>query len=154
MPQSLWVLGVTALVVCCLWYFFTRTLHGKAMLATSYNRVAAELVGINTDGVLLLSFAMSAALGALGGILVAPITLTSYDVGILLGLKGFVGAVLGGLGNGLGAVVGGLLVGVLEAMGAGYISSSYKDAMPFVLILLILFFRPSGLFGGKTTDRV
>ena len=154
MPQSLWVLGVTAVVVCCLWYFFARTLQGKAMLATSYNRVAAELVGINTDGVLFLSFAMSAALGALGGMLVTPITLTSYDAGIMLGLKGFVGAVLGGLGNGLGAVVGGLLVGVLEAMGAGYISSSYKDAMPFVLILLILFFRPSGLFGGKATDRV
>ncbi len=154
MPQSLWVLGVTAVVVCALWYFFSRTLQGKAMLATSYNRVAAELVGINTDGVLFLSFAMSAALGALGGILVTPITLTSYDAGIMLGLKGFVGAVLGGLGSGLGAVVGGLLVGVLEAMGAGYISSSYKDAMPFVLILLILFFRPSGLFGGKATDRV
>ena len=154
MPQSLWVLGVTAAVVVALWYFFARTLQGKAMLATSYNRVAAELVGINTDGVLFLSFAMSAALGALGGILVTPITLTSYDAGIMLGLKGFVGAVLGGLGNGLGAVVGGLLVGVLEAMGAGYISSSYKDAMPFVLILLILFFRPSGLFGGKATDRV
>jgi len=154
MPQSLWVLGVTSVVVAALWYFFARTLMGKAMLATSYNRVAAELVGINTDGVLFLSFAMSAALGALGGILVTPITLTSYDAGIMLGLKGFVGAVLGGLGNGLGAVVGGLLVGVLEAMGAGYISSSYKDAMPFVLILLILFFRPSGLFGGKATDRV
>jgi branched-chain amino acid transport system permease protein len=154
MPQSLWVLGVTAVVVGALWYFFARTLMGKAMLGTSYNRVAAELVGINTDGVLFLSFAMSAALGALGGILVTPITLTSYDAGIMLGLKGFVGAVLGGLGNGLGAVVGGLLVGVLEAMGAGYISSSYKDAMPFVLILLILFFRPSGLFGGKATDRV
>ncbi|NBT78491.1 MAG: branched-chain amino acid ABC transporter permease [Betaproteobacteria bacterium] len=154
MPQSLWVLGVTAVVVCCLWYFFARTLLGKAMLATSCNRVAAELVGINTDGVLFLSFAMSAALGALGGILVTPITLTSYDAGIMLGLKGFVGAVLGGLGSGLGAVIGGLMVGVLEAMGAGYISSSYKDAMPFVLILLILFFRPSGVFGGKTTDRV
>jgi branched-chain amino acid transport system permease protein len=154
MPQSLWVLGVTAVVVCCLWYFFARTLLGKAMLATSCNRVAAELVGINTDGVLFLSFAMSAALGALGGILVTPITLTSYDAGIMLGLKGFVGAVLGGLGSGLGAVIGGLLVGVLEAMGAGYISSSYKDAMPFVLILLILFFRPSGVFGGKATDRV
>jgi len=154
MPQSLWVMGVTAVVVCALWYFFARTLYGKAMLATSYNRVAAEMVGINTDGVLFLSFAMSAALGALGGILLTPITLTSYDAGIMLGLKGFVGAVLGGLGNGLGAVVGGLLVGVLEAMGAGYISSSYKDAIPFVLILLILFFRPNGLFGGKTTDRV
>ena len=80
--------------------------------------------------------------------------MTSYDVGIMLGLKGFVAVVVGGLGNGLGAVVGGLLVGVLEAMGAGYISSAYKDAMPFVLILLVLFFMPRGLFGGKSTDRV
>ncbi|WP_114969756.1 branched-chain amino acid ABC transporter permease [Rhodoferax ferrireducens] len=154
MPQSLWVLGVTAVVVVALWYFFSRTLHGKAMLATSFNRVAAELVGINTNWVLFMSFAMSAGLGALGGILVTPITLTSYDVGIMLGLKGFVAAVVGGLGNGLGAVLGGLLVGILEAMGAGYISSAYKDAIPFVLILLILFFMPRGLFGGKSTDRV
>ena len=154
LPQSLWVLGVTALVVVALWYFFNRTLQGKAMLATSFNRVAAELVGINTGWVLFMSFAMSAALGALGGILLTPITLTSYDVGIMLGLKGFVAAVVGGLGNGLGAVIGGLLVGVLEAMGAGYISSSYKDAIPFVLILLILFFMPRGLFGSKSTDRV
>ena len=154
LPQSLWVLGVTALVVIALWYFFNRTLQGKAMLATSFNRVAAELVGINTSWVLFMSFAMSAALGALGGILLTPITLTSYDVGIMLGLKGFVAAVVGGLGNGLGAVLGGLLVGILEAMGAGYISSNYKDAIPFVLILLILFFKPRGLFGGKSTDRV
>ena len=154
LPQSLWVLGVTALVVVALWYFFNRTLQGKAMLATSFNRLAAELVGINTSWVLFMSFAMSAALGALGGILLTPITMTSYDVGIMLGLKGFVAAVLGGLGNGLGAVVGGLLVGILEAMGAGYISSAYKDAIPFVLILFILFFMPRGLFGGKSTDRV
>ncbi len=154
LPQSLWVLGVTALVVVALWYFFSRTLTGKAMLATSFNRTAAELVGINTSWVLFMSFAMSAALGALGGILVTPITMTSYDVGIMLGLKGFVAAVVGGLGNGLGAVLGGLLVGVLEAMGAGYVSSAYKDAMPFVLILFILFFMPRGLFGGKSTDRV
>ena len=154
LPQSLWVLGVTALVVVALWYFFNRTLQGKAMLATSVNRLAAELVGINTSWVLFMSFAMSAALGALGGILLTPITMTSYDVGIMLGLKGFVAAVLGGLGNGLGAVVGGLLVGILEAMGAGYISSAYKDAIPFVLILFILFFMPRGLFGGKSTDRV
>ena len=154
MPQSLWVLGVTAMVVVALWYFFNRTIHGKAMLATSFNRVAAELVGINTSWVLFMSFAMSAALGALGGILVTPITLTSYDVGIMLGLKGFVAAVVGGLGNGLGAVLGGLLVGILEAMGAGYISSAYKDAIPFVMILFMLFFMPRGLFGGKSTDRV
>lgn len=154
LPQSLWVLAVTALLVVALWYFFSHTLTGKAMLATSFNRTAAELVGINTDFVLFLSFAMSAALGAVGGILVTPITMTSYDVGIMLGLKGFVAAVVGGLGNGLGAVLGGLLVGILEAMGAGYISSAYKDAVPFVLILFILFFMPRGLFGGQSTDRV
>lgn len=154
LPQSLWVLAVTALVVLALWYFFARTLHGKAMLATAMNRDAAVMVGIPTERVVRLSFALSAGLGALGGVLLTPITLTSYDVGILLGLKGFVAAVLGGLGNGLGAVVGGLLLGVLEAFGAGYVSSAYKDAIPFVLILLLLFFRPRGLFGGVSTDRV
>lgn len=154
LPQSLWVFGVTSIVMVVLWYFFNHTLAGKAMLATAYNQVAAQLVGISTGWVLLMSFALAAALGAVGGILITPITLTSYDVGIMLGLKGFVAAVLGGLGNGLGAVVGGLLVGVLEAMGAGYISSAYKDAIPFVLILLVLFFMPRGLFGGHSTDRV
>ncbi len=154
LPQSLWVLGITALVVVALWYFFSRTLAGKAILATSCNPLAAQLVGINTQWVLLISFALSAALGAIGGVLLTPITLTSYDVGIMLGLKGFVAAVVGGLGSGLGAVVGGLLVGIIEAMAAGYISSAYKDAIPFVLILFILFFMPRGIFGAKITERV
>jgi branched-chain amino acid transport system permease protein len=154
LPQSLWVMGVATLVVAALGWFFGRTRLGKAMLATSHNTLAAELVGINTKAVLLLSFVLSGALGAVGGILLAPITYTSYDVGIMLGLKGFVAATLGGLGSGMGAVVGGLLLGVLEAMTAGYISSAYKDAMPFVLILLVLFFMPNGLFGAKTIDRV
>jgi branched-chain amino acid transport system permease protein len=154
LPQSLWVMGVATLVVAALGWFFGRTRLGKAMLATSHNTLAAELVGINTKSVLLLSFVLSGALGAVGGILLAPITYTSYDVGIMLGLKGFVAATLGGLGSGMGAVVGGLLLGVLEAMTAGYISSAYKDAMPFVLILLVLFFMPNGLFGAKTIDRV
>jgi len=154
LPQSLWVLGITALVVVALWYFFSRTLAGKAILATSCNPLAAKLVGVNTQWVLLVSFALSAALGAIGGVLLTPITLTSYDVGILLGLKGFVAVVVGGLGSGLGAVIGGLLVGVIEAMAAGYISSAYKDAVPFVLILVILFFLPRGIFGAKVTERV
>jgi branched-chain amino acid transport system permease protein len=154
LPQSLWVMGVATVVVTALGWFFGYTRLGKAMLATSHNTLAAELVGINTKSVLLLSFVLSGALGAVGGILLAPITYTSYDVGIMLGLKGFVAATLGGLGSGMGAVVGGLLLGILEAMTAGYISSAYKDAMPFVLILLVLFFMPSGLFGAKTTDRV
>jgi len=154
LPQSLWVMGIGAVVVALLGWFFGRTVLGKAMLATSHNKLAAELVGINTRSVLLLSFLLSGALGAVGGILVAPITYTSYDVGIMLGLKGFVAATLGGLGSGLGAVVGGLLLGVLEAMTAGYISSAYKDAMPFVLVLLVLFLMPRGLFGAKSIDRV
>ena len=154
LPQSLWVLGITALVVVALWYFFSRTLAGKAILATSCNPLAAKLVGVNTQWVLLVSFALSAALGAIGGVLLTPITLTSYDVGIMLGLKGFVAVVVGGLGSGLGAVVGGLLVGIIEAMAAGYISSAYKDAVPFILILVILFFLPRGIFGAKVTERV
>ena len=84
----------------------------------------------------------------------APITLTVYDVGVMLGLKGFVAAVLGGLGSPLGAVAGGLLLGIMEAFTAGYISSEYKDAVPFVIVLLVLFFMPSGLFGSRATERV
>jgi branched-chain amino acid transport system permease protein len=154
LPQSLWVIGVTVVVVAALAWFFGRTLLGKAVLSTAYNKLAAQLVGVNTRFILLLSFALAAALGALGGILIAPITYTSYDAGIMLGLKGFVAATLGGLGSGVGAIAGGLLLGIVEAMTAGYVSSAYKDAMPFVLILLILFFRPQGLFGRKTTERV
>jgi len=154
LPQGLWVLGATLAIVMLLRWFFARTLQGKAMLATSHSTLAAQLVGINTKLILLASFGLSAALGALGGILVAPIANTSYDVGVMLGLKGFVAATLGGLGNSSGAIVGGLLLGVCEAMTAGYVSSAYKDAMPFVLILLVLFFMPRGLFGAKLTDRV
>lgn len=154
LPQSLWVLGATFLIVLLLAWFFGRTLLGKTMLATSYNKLAAQLVGINTKKVLLLSFGMSAMLGAAGGVLIAPITYTSYDAGIMLGLKGFVAAVLGGLGGGVGAIAGGLILGIAESMTAGYVSSSYKDAVPFVLILLILFFRPQGLFGKKLAERV
>ena len=154
LPQSLWVLAVTALVVVMLWLFFSRTVMGKAIRATSCNPLAAQLVGIDVHWVLLLSYAFSAALGAIGGILLTPLTMTSYDVGIMLGLKGFVAAVVGGLGSGLGAVLGGLLVGIIEAMSAGYLSSAYKDAVPFVLIFIILFFLPRGLMGAKATERV
>ncbi|HEY4039862.1 MAG TPA: branched-chain amino acid ABC transporter permease, partial [Burkholderiaceae bacterium] len=141
-------------LVAMLAWFFGRTLLGKAMLATSHNQLAAQLVGVNTRAILLLAFGLSAALGAMGGILVAPITYTSYDAGIMMGLKGFAAATLGGLGSGVGAIAGGLLLGVVEAMTAGYVSSAYKDATPFVVILLILFFLPQGLFGQKSADRV
>ena len=154
LPQSLWMIGTGAAIVLLLAWFFERTRLGKAVLATAHNRLAARLVGINTRHVLALSFVLSAALGAIAGVVSAPITLTSYDVGILVGLKGFVAATLGGLGSGMGAVVGGLILGLMEALAAGYISSAYKDAVPFVLIILILFFMPRGLFGARITERV
>ena len=154
LPQSLWVLGVTLAIVIALSWFFGRTLFGKAMLATAHNRLAAQLVGINVRMVLFVSFGLSAALGAIAGVLVAPITLTSYDVGVMLGLKGFAAAILGGLGSGVGAVIGGLVLGIAETMSAGYLSSAYKDAIAFVIILAVLFFMPSGLFGKRGGERV
>jgi branched-chain amino acid transport system permease protein len=154
LPQSLWVMGVSVMVVGALWGFFNRTRFGKAMLAASYNRLGAQLVGIDTRRVWLVAFALSGALGAVAGALSAPITMTSNDAGLMLGLKGFVAATLGGLGSGAGAVAGGIVLGLAEAMTAGYISSSYKDAVPFVLILLVLFFLPQGLLGAKGSDRV
>ena len=154
LPQSLWMIGVGAAIVLLLAWFFGRTRLGMAVLATAHNRLAARLVGINTRHVLALSFVLSAALGAIAGVVSAPITLTSYDVGIMLGLKGFVAATLGGLGSVVVAVLGGLILGLMEALAAGYISSAYKDAVPFVLIILILFFMPRGLFGARVTERV
>lgn len=152
--QSLWVLGIGGIMVICLALFFTRTLIGKAILATSMNKEAARLVGVRTQMVLMLAFMLSALLGSVAGVVVAPITFTSYDIGVMLGLKGFVAAAMGGLGSGVGAIVGGLLLGIVEAMTAGYISSDYKDAVAFSMILLVLFFMPRGLFGAKVVERV
>jgi branched-chain amino acid transport system permease protein len=154
LPQSLWVLGVTIAIVAALSWFFGRTRLGKAMLATSHNRLAAQLVGIDARKVLLASFGLAAALGAIAGILIAPITFTSYDVGVMLGLKGFAAAILGGLGSFPGAIAGGLVLGLLESFGAGFVSSAYKDVIAFVIILAVLFFRPDGLFGALRVDRV
>lgn len=154
LPQSLVVLAGALVIVVLLYGFFERTLFGKAILATAANRLAARLVGINTDAVVGFSFAVSAAIGAIAGILVAPITLTSYDVGTLLALKGFAAAMFGGMGNPLGAVVGGLAVGLLESLSAGLISSKYKDAIGFIVILFVLFAMPNGLFGKTKVERV
>ncbi len=154
LPQSLWVVAGAAAIFVALYLFFTRTMTGRAVLATSNNRLAAKLVGINTNWVMTLSFALSAAIGALAGVLITPITLTSYDVGVALALKGFAAAMLGGMGNPKGALAGGLILGVLEALTAGYLSSQYKEAATFVVILAVLFFMPQGLFGRKSTERV
>ena len=155
LPQTLWVLGTTLVTVAALWWFFNRTLTGKAILAVSYNRLAAQLMGISVRRVLLVSFGLSAALGALAGVLIAPISFTSWDVGVMLGLKGFAAAMLGGIGSGPGAVAGGLALGLIEALGAGYLSSAYKDVFAFVVLLAALVFLPNGLAGRRAaTERV
>jgi branched-chain amino acid transport system permease protein len=154
LPQVLWVLGASAAAVIALWWFFNRTLAGKAMLAVSHNRLAAQLMGISVGRVLLMSFALSAALGALAGVLIAPIAFTSWDAGVMLGLKGFAAAILGGMGSGAGAIAGGLALGLLESLGAGYVSSAYKDVFAFVILLAALVFLPHGFLGRRAAERV
>ncbi len=154
LPQSLWIFGVTAVIALLLWFFFAKTLWGKAMVATAHNPLAAQLVGIDTRKVVLVSFALAGALGALAGVLITPLAPTHFQVGVMLGLKGFAAAIVGGLGSGLGAIVGGLVIGIAEAMAAGYLSSAYKDAVAFVIILLFLVLWPSGLFGLRGIERV
>jgi branched-chain amino acid transport system permease protein len=154
LPQTLWVLGTTVGVVALLWLFFNRTLTGRAILAVSHNRLAAQLMGISVRRVLLVSFGLSAALGALAGVLIAPISFASWDIGVMLGLKGFAAAILGGLGSGPGAIAGGLALGLIEALGAGYLSSAYKDVFAFVIILAALVFLPNGFAGRRAAERV
>ncbi|MDO9584666.1 MAG: branched-chain amino acid ABC transporter permease [Desulfomicrobium sp.] len=154
MPQAIWVLAISLFLLAALKLFFSGTIHGKAMLACSFDSKAASLVGIGVQRMVLLSFMISAFVGAVGGVILAPITMTSYDVGIMLGLKGFAACILGGLGNPFGAAAGGLILGVLESMGAGFVSSAYKDALAFVILLILLFVKPSGLFGPKDSKRV
>jgi branched-chain amino acid transport system permease protein len=154
LPQSLWVLGTTIAIVAALSWFFGRTRLGRAMLATAHNRLAAQLVGIDVKLVLFASFGLAAALGAVAGMLIAPIGFTSYDTGVMLGLKGFAAAILGGIGNFHGAIFGGLLLGLLESLGAGFVSSAYKDAIAFVVLLGVLFVRPDGILGALRSDRV
>ncbi len=154
LPQNIWVMAGTAAAVMAVKYFFDKTLMGKAIMACSFNKKAAYLVGINVKQMLLVSYGLSAALGSAAGLLVAPITFMTYGSGVMLGLKGFCAAILGGMGSSTGAVAGGLLLGIIETVGAGFISSGYKDAIAFFVILLVLFFRPSGILGKAESERV
>jgi branched-chain amino acid transport system permease protein len=153
-PQFFWVLGITGLVLLGIWFFFNRTLVGKAMTACSFNATAARLVGISVDKMVLFSFGLSAAVGAIAGAIITPITLMEYDRGPLLALKGFAAAVLGGLGSGGGAIVAGFLIGILESLGAGLVSSGYKDAIALLVLLIVLWIKPSGLFGSAEESEL
>jgi branched-chain amino acid transport system permease protein len=149
--QSFWIWGVILLVLFLLAYFFDRTVTGKALRACAVNRRAAQLMGINPSRMSLLAFSLAAALGAIGGMVLAPATRPTYDMGLMLGLKGFVAAIMGGLLSFPGAVIGGLVLGVGENVGAGVTSSGYKDLIVFVILILILLFRQRGFTRGEKT---
>jgi len=153
-PQNLWVIGITTITVILLQLFFKKTITGKAMRAVAINKKAAAIVGIEINKMVFYSFILSGFLGALAGIIIAPITTTSYDIGFMLGLKGFAAAILGGYGSMAGSVLGGLLLGVLESIGAGIISSTYKDVIAFAILILVLFIKPTGILGSKYVDKV
>jgi len=152
--QMLLIIVISILIVIALWLFFNKTWLGKAMVAASQNVDSAKLMGISIPKILMLNYTIAATIAAIGGILLTPITSTNYEVGMMLGLKGFAAAIVGGLSNPFGAVVGGLLLGIMETLVAGYISSEYKDAVAFIIMLLILFFRPGGIFNTSKAERV
>ena len=148
-PQVISIIVLTVLASISLKLFLTQSWEGKALRACGENKIAAYLLGVNVPFMRTLSFALSGALGALAGIMVTPICLMFYQGGVMLGVKGICGAVIGGLNNIWGALIGGLILGLAESFGVGIISSEYKDAIAFCILLLILFIKPEGLLGSK-----
>lgn len=153
-PQVLWVLGVCAVIVATLTLFFRFTLTGRAMRACADDRMAARLCGIKDSRMVTLSFMLSAAIGALAGCVTSPLTQTQYDMGAPLAIKGFTVAILGGLGNSMAAVVAGLLLGLLETLAVSQLPVAYKEVVSIVVLLLVLIFRPSGLFARRETSAL
>ena len=152
--QSVVVIAVAVAVAVLLNLFLKRSKYGKAMRACFDDNVAAGICGIDVLKVRIMSFGVAAAIGAVAGVIISPITFVTYDDGVMIGLKGFAAAILGGLGNFWGAVIGGFLLGIFESFSATIIPSGYKDAMAFLVILMILFVKPDGLFGKKKVHRV
>jgi branched-chain amino acid transport system permease protein len=149
------VIAVTGLLLIALRFIVLKTRMGRAMRAVSFNPEAAALMGVNTDVVISFTFALGSALAAAAGVLFA-INYPSIDplMGIMPGLKAFVAAVLGGIGNLPGAALGGIIIGVTETLVSGYISSTYRDAIAFGVLILILLVKPSGLLGKKEIEKV
>ena len=152
LPQSLWVIVISIIVFAVLGLFFNLSIHGKAMKACAIDPIAASLMGIKVNKMVLLSFILSSALGAVAGIVITPITMMEYSGGMLMALKGFSAALFGGMGSIVGAVLGGILIGLFESLAATFLSSGYKDLITFLLIINILLFRPRGLMGSKLPE--
>ena len=147
--QSLWIAGTLIIATAALWCFFRFTFVGKAMLACAQSPTGARLVGIDLAQISTLTYAASSGLGALAGVVVAPLTFVSANGGLAFGIEGFIAALLGGIGSFTGAVLGGLILGLGQAFAAGYLSSQFKEALTFAALLIVLLIRPSGLFAGR-----
>ncbi len=152
--ESLLILGVGFFCVVILHWFYQRSRMGKALRAVAYDPRAAALTGLPVGYLSAISFFLAGVLGAVAGILIVPVTGVSFDTGVVLGLKGYAAAVLGGYGSFPGAILGGLLLGVLEALVAGFISSGFRDVFAFSLLFLVLALKPSGLLGVHEEERV
>ena len=153
--QQLMIFGITIILMALLTYIVQKTKLGKAMRAASFDTETAQLMGVDSDKVISMTFCIGSALAAAAGVLVG-IYYNTIDplMGIMPGLKAFVAAVLGGIGILPGAVVGGIVLGVVEALVAGFISSTFRDAAAFAILILVLLIKPSGLFGKNTNEKV
>jgi branched-chain amino acid transport system permease protein len=151
--QGLWIAGTAVIVIFALWFVLSRTMLGKQLRACAENPMAARLMGIDVARMTLLSFAMAAMIGAIGGIVLAPITSLQFDSGQFFTIFGFIAVAIGGMGSFIGAVVGGLVLGVAEQLAAGYVSSLFSNALAVILLLLVLMWRPSGLFATGVARR-
>ena len=149
------IIGTSGLIMILLHTFVMKTKTGKAMRAVAQDKVMASLVGINIDRVISITFIIGSGLAAVAGIMVAMYYgLVNYSIGYSAGIKAFTAAVLGGIGSIPGAMVGGVLLGLIESFGASYISSEYKDAYAFIILIMILLVKPEGLFGRKTEEKI
>jgi len=147
--QTIWIWATAAATVGLMGLFFERTVAGKAMRACAVNRTAAQLMGIRVDTMATLAFGLAAVLGAIGGIVLGPVTRPTFDMGLELGLKGFVAAIMGGLVSFQGAAIGGLVLGVLETLWAGVTLAGFKDLFAFVVLILLLLIRPQGFLAAR-----
>jgi branched-chain amino acid transport system permease protein len=151
--QYLLIIGVTILLVIFQYWFFEHTLIGKKLQATSQDKEMAALLGIPVAGMIMLTFVYSALLGAVAGILVAPILFVSIQMGATIALKAFAATIIGGFGDVAGAIIGGLALGLIETFGAAYISVPYKDGFAFLVLVAFLVFRPQGIFGERVAEK-
>jgi branched-chain amino acid transport system permease protein len=152
--QHISILVITGFVIVLLYLFFNKTLLGKAARAAAFNSETAQLMGIHVRQLTALIFAMSAGLSGLAGILVSPLSSAHTGMGISLAIKGFAAAILGGAGSTVGAIAGGFFLGLIEALAGRYIASGFNAAIPFILMILVLFVRPAGFMGTREVEKV